>query len=135
MIITLQYSPEFTNVSADVVLIEGGPVATLECTAGGEPTPNITYCCTASNGIGTASNHTVAVDVNYKPENVQLLVNDSTVCKGDDIRITCSADGKPAVHTYHLYENEIPVSDGDSSAGVRTRKYLKEGNFSYRCVG
>lgn len=116
MIITLQYSPEFTNVSADVVLIEGGPVATLECTAGGEPTPNITYCCTASNGIGTASNHTVAVDVNYKPENVQLLVNDSTVCKGDDIRITCSADGKPAVHTYHLNENEIPVSDGDSSA-------------------
>ena len=70
-----------------------------------------------------------------KPENVKLLVNDSTVCKGDDIRITCLADGKPAVHTYHLYENEIPVSDGDSSAGVRTRKYLKEGNFSYRCVG
>ena len=32
-----------------------------------------------------------------KPENVKLLVNDSTVCKGDDIRITCSADGKPAV--------------------------------------
>lgn len=61
-----------------------------------------------------------------KPENVKLLVSDSTVCKGDDIRITCSADGKPAVYS---------VSDGDSSAGVRTRKYLKEGNFSYRCVG
>lgn len=60
-----------------------------------------------------------------KPENVKLLVSDSTVCKGDDIRITCSADGKPAVHTYHLYENEIPVSDGDSSAGVRTRKIFK----------
>ena len=70
-----------------------------------------------------------------KPENVKLLVNGSTVCKSDDIRITCSADGKPAVHTYRLYENEIPVSDGDSSAGVWTRKYLKEGKFSYRCVG
>ena len=69
-----------------------------------------------------------------KPENVKLLVNGSTVCKSEDIRITCSADGKPAVHTYHLYENEIPVSDGDSSSGVWRRKYLKEGKFSYRCV-
>ena len=72
-------SPEFTNVSADVVLIEGGPVATLECTAGGEPTPNITYCCTASSGIGTASNHTVVVDVNceYMYTNTYVLVSNT----------------------------------------------------------
>lgn len=72
-------SPEFANVSADVVLIEGGPVATLECTAGGEPTPNITYCCTASNGIGTATNHTVAVDVNceYMYTSTYVLVSNT----------------------------------------------------------
>ena len=33
-----------------------------------------------------------------KPENVKVMVNDSAVCKGDVISITCSADGKPAVH-------------------------------------
>ena len=44
-----------------------------------------------------------------KPENVKLMVNDSAVCKGDVISITCSADGKPAVHTYQLFENEVPV--------------------------
>ena len=62
------------------------------------------------------------------------MVNDSVVCIGDVIGITCSADGKPAVHTYQLFENETPVNDGNSSAGVWIRKDLKEGNFSYRCV-
>ena len=63
-----------------------------------------------------------------------LMVNDSVVCKGDVISITCSADGKPAVHTYQLFENERSVNDGNSSAGVWIRKYLKGGEFSYRCV-
>ena len=69
-----------------------------------------------------------------KPENVKLMVNDSVVCKDDVIGINCSADGKPAVHTYQLFENEIPVNDGNSSAGVWIRKDLKGGNLSYRCV-
>ena len=69
-----------------------------------------------------------------KPENVKLMVNDSVVCKDDVIGINCSADGKPAVHTYQLFENEIPVNDGNSSAGVWIRKYLKGGDLSYRCV-
>ena len=62
------------------------------------------------------------------------MVNDSVVCKGDVLSIICSADGKPAVHTYQMFENEIPVNDGNSSAGVWIRKDLKEGNLSYRCV-
>ena len=69
-----------------------------------------------------------------KPENVKLVVNDSVVCKGDVISITCSADGKPAVHTYQLFENEIPVNNGNSSAGVWIRKDLKGGDLSYSCV-
>ena len=62
------------------------------------------------------------------------MVNDTVVCKSDTISITCSADGKPAVHTYQLFENEIPVNDGNGSAGVWTKKDLKGGNFSYNCV-
>ena len=69
-----------------------------------------------------------------KPENLKFMVNDSVVCKGDVISITCSADGKPAVHTYQLFENERSVNDGNSSAGVWIRKDLKGGDFSYRCV-
>ena len=62
------------------------------------------------------------------------MVSESVVCKSDVISITCSAAGKPAVHTYQLFENEIPVNDGKSSAGVWIRKYLKGGDLSYRCV-
>ena len=69
-----------------------------------------------------------------KPENIKLMVNDSVVCKGDVISITCLADGKPVVHTYQLFENEIPVNDGNSSVGVWMRKDLIEGDFSYKCV-
>ena len=69
-----------------------------------------------------------------KPENLKFMVNDSVVCKGDVISITCSADGKPAVHTYQLFENETPVNDENSSAGVWMRKDLKGGDLSYRCV-
>ena len=69
-----------------------------------------------------------------KPENIKLMVNDSAVCKGDAISISCSANGKPVVHTYLLFENEILVNDGNSSAGVWIRKDLKGGDLSYRCV-
>ena len=69
-----------------------------------------------------------------KPENVKLMINDSVVSKRDVISITCSADGQPAVHTYQLFENEIPVNNGNSSAGAWIRKDLKEGDVSYRCV-
>ena len=69
-----------------------------------------------------------------KPENFKLTVNDSTICQGDVISITCSAEGKPAVHTYQLFENEIPVSDGNDSAGVWTRVMSTAGEFTFRCV-
>ena len=62
------------------------------------------------------------------------MVNNSVVCEGDVISVTCSADGKPAVHTYQLLENEILVNDGNSSAGLWTRKDLKGGDLSYSCV-
>ena len=38
------------------------------------------------------------------------------------------------MHTYQLFENEIPVNDGKISAGVWVRKDLKGGELSYSCV-
>ena len=76
----------------------------------------------------------VPLPPSVKPENFKLTVNDSTICRGDVISITCSAEGKPAVHTYQLFENEIPVTDGNSSAGVWTRVMSTEGDFTFRCV-
>jgi len=89
--------PEFDRVSDNQTAVEGHPSITLECTAIGEPPPNInwtrvldngsdsnvlftgeqfvldsnrssigTYRCTAFNGIGSAPNHSIAVDVTCK---------------------------------------------------------------------
>jgi len=68
-----------------------------------------------------------------KPENIMLMVNDSNICKGDIISITCSADGKPSVHTYQLFENDVQVPDSEI-AGVWKRTMSVRGNFTYRCV-
>ena len=61
-----------------------------------------------------------------------LMINDSNICQGEVIGITCSADGKPPVHTYQLFENNVPVND--SSSGVWNRLMSAEGVFNYRCV-
>ena len=62
-----------------------------------------------------------------------MTVNDSSICKGEIISITCSADGKPDVDTYQLFENDTPVPDGDT-AGVWKRTMSVQGMFTYRCV-
>ena len=68
-----------------------------------------------------------------KPDNVKLTANDSNTCQSDIISITCSADGKPSVHTYQLFEDDIQVPDSDT-AGEWKRTMSAQGNFTYRCV-
>ena len=62
-----------------------------------------------------------------------FMINDSNICHGEVISITCSSDGKPAVHTYQLFENDVLVNDF-SSPGVWNRSISAEGVFTYRCV-
>ena len=62
-----------------------------------------------------------------------LMINDSNICQGEVISITCSADGKPAVHTYQLFENDVLVSNTNSS-GVWKRSMSAEGEFTFKCV-
>jgi len=42
--------PEFTSVSYDQVVVEGGPGITLKCIPRGEPPPNITWTRVLDNG-------------------------------------------------------------------------------------
>lgn len=62
-----------------------------------------------------------------------IMVNDSNICEGENISITCSADGEPDVHTYQLFENDKQVPDSEI-AGVWKRTMSAQGNFTYRCV-
>lgn len=61
------------------------------------------------------------------------MVNYSNICQSDIVNVTCSADGKPSVHTYQLFENDTPVKDS-GTAGIWKRTMSAQGNITYRCV-
>ena len=68
------------------------------------------------------------------PEGVQLQVSEDTVCKGANIIFNCSAaDANPMELTYHLYENNVMVSNSSSSTGIWNRRMTIEGVFGYKC--
>ena len=66
------------------------------------------------------------------PEQLQFVANKRTVCQNDVVSFTCSAVGKPVVHTFQLYENDTLVSSS-SSSGVWNRTMSTGGVFIYTC--
>ena len=67
-----------------------------------------------------------------KPD-VQFTVNDSSVCLGDVVSFTCSAVGKPVVHTLQLFRDDSLLSNSSSSI-VWSRATSIGGDFIYTCV-
>ena len=54
-------------------------------------------------------------------------------CRGDVIRIKCSADAVPSLTSYQLFENDTAILE-TSDSGMWTRNYTAEGMFIYKCV-
>ncbi|XP_067056801.1 hemicentin-1-like isoform X2 [Acropora muricata] len=142
----------------DKVVTEGNN-ATLICNASGIPKPVVSwsnvhsgekfagnvlvianisrhkageYRCEASNPCGNATESTT-IDVQFKPEMVQLVASETTVCQGESITFNCSANGNPTVRMYHLYVNDAMVNE-TSSTGVWNRTMTAGGVFVYKCV-
>ena len=67
-----------------------------------------------------------------KPEMVQLVTRERTVCQGDIITFNCTANSNPAIHTYQLYMNGTMVNE--SSTGVWNRRVTAEGVVVYKCM-
>ena len=68
-----------------------------------------------------------------QPEGVQLRVSEETVCNGANVTFNCSAaDANPMELTYHLYENNVIVSNS-SSTGIWNRTTPFFGDVVYRC--
>ena len=61
------------------------------------------------------------------------MASKTTVCKGESIFLNCSANSKPAVHSYQLYENGNMVSEGYIGGGVWLRTMATGGVFVYKC--
>ena len=67
------------------------------------------------------------------PEGVQLQVSEDTVCKGATVIFNCLVtDANPMELTYHLYENNVMVSNS-SSTGIWNRSMTTGGVFVYSC--
>ncbi|XP_068685501.1 hemicentin-1-like [Montipora foliosa] len=94
-----------------------------------------TYRCHASNGIGNDVNQTATVVVNFKPENFMFKAESTkeNICKGDSLNITCSAEGKPAVHTYQLFQNNILVHTSKSFELFWSNATTVGGEVMYTC--
>ena len=72
------------------------------------------------------------------PEGVQLQVlSEDTVCKEANFIFNCSAmDANPMELTYHLYENNVMVSNSSYSVstGIWNRSVTTGGVFVYSCT-
>ncbi|XP_044180198.1 fibroblast growth factor receptor 3-like [Acropora millepora] len=90
------------------------------------------YTCKASNPCGDAS-ESLEIDVQFKPEMVQLVASKTTVCKGESIFLNCSANSNPVARSYQLYENGTMVSEGYSGGGVWSQTMAAAGVFVYQC--
>ena len=67
------------------------------------------------------------------PERVQLQVIEDTVCKGANVIFNCSAaDANPVAIIYHLYENNVMISNS-TSTGILNRTMTIRGVFGYSC--
>ena len=68
-----------------------------------------------------------------QPENVQLKTSviDGKTCRGETIRINCSADAVPSMTSYELFENDTVIMD---TSGMWSRTLSSGGVFVYKCV-
>ncbi|XP_020614819.1 neurotrimin-like [Orbicella faveolata] len=112
--------PEITSISDNKTLVKGDSVS-LNCTADGYPTPNITwtkvsdnspvsfpltitgkeneglYRCTADNGIGSTVTEDVTITVHF-PTSIEPLKNKTDVKNGGNVTLYCNVSGTPTPH-------------------------------------
>ena len=72
-----------------------------------------------------------------KPEKLIFTVEaakSGNLCKGDTINITCSAVGKPVVHTYQVFENDNLVHMSNTPELFLSHATTTGGVVVYTCV-
>ena len=71
-----------------------------------------------------------------KPERFVFTIKSSNenLCKGGIVNITCSAVGKPVVHTYQLFEDGTRVHTSKNSVPFWSQETTAGGEIVYSCV-
>ena len=71
-----------------------------------------------------------------KPERFVFTIKSSNenFCKGGTVNITCSAVGKPEVHTYQLFKDGTRVHTSNNSGLIWSQETPDGGEIVYSCV-
>ncbi|XP_075062943.1 intercellular adhesion molecule 5-like isoform X2 [Mixophyes fleayi] len=146
----IQTEPKFTDCPDKVVWIDGKENSFL-CKASGYPPPTVTcskegkeyaalqkfttskamagkYNCAAENFDMISK--TVAVSVEYKPEKLKINVNPSLHNEGDNVTISCEADGNPTpTYSWSMPSSSIELSHDNRSIEIWNMKKSHLGKY------
>ena len=77
-----------------------------------------------------------ALNLLVKPEKFAFTVESKSenICNKDTINITCSAVGKPMVHTYQLFKDDNLVHTSNNSVLFWRQETTARGEIVYTCV-
>ncbi|XP_068686521.1 neural cell adhesion molecule 1-like [Montipora foliosa] len=156
--VTVYYPPNITSISFNQT-VAVGDVVVLNCTADGNPKPNITwtrlsdhnivsmplditgkqneggYRCTAHNGIGNVATSDVFIAVQfYRPINTvfSTSLTNNKVNLTDNFTLTCNADANPPA-AYRLYRGQQSLEE-QSNGTYLTSVSNKTKQVTYRCI-
>ncbi|XP_068733266.1 probable oxidoreductase PXDNL [Montipora capricornis] len=156
--VNVHYPLTITSISLNQTVDEGD-VVLLNCTADGNPQPNITwtrlsdnsivslsltitgkqdeggYRCTADNGIGDVAFSDVFITVqSYHPINTVFSTNlpNNTVNLNENFTLLCNADANPAA-SYRLYREQESLKEQNNGTYL-TFVSTRTKQVAYRCI-
>ncbi|KAM5170531.1 peroxidasin homolog [Mantella aurantiaca] len=150
----IQTDPEFTDCPQRLVWLDGQETG-FHCKAKGYPQPTVTcqknntiyqegekfiakrnmsgeYICRATN-FDTVTKP-VMVSVEYKPQITQSVkVNPPLRAKGDQVEITCEANGLPIpTYSWNMPSSDVQLSPDNRTVTIQSLKESHLGN--YTCI-
>nr|XP_035141836.2 B-cell receptor CD22 isoform X1 [Callithrix jacchus] len=127
-------NPDYRTVSwhKDGALLEGQNTLTLQL-------PEVTkhqsgtYCCQASNDVGTGMSGPVVLQVKYAPEPSSVQISPSPAVEGNEVKFLCASQANPPPTNYTWYHNGKEVQ-GRTEGTFRIPKALPWHTGTYSCV-
>ncbi|XP_032104922.1 B-cell receptor CD22 isoform X8 [Sapajus apella] len=127
-------NPDYRTVSwrKDGALLEGQNTLRLPLPAVTKH-QNGTYCCQATNDVGTGMSDPVVLQVQYAPEPSSVQISPSPAVEGNEVKFLCTSQANPPPTNYTWYHNGKEVQ-GRTEGTFCITKALPWHAGTYSCV-